>query len=104
MPFITTRFRGHCSACNCVIEAGENAFYANKKLICAGCSDIVDAAKKADGPVAATLKYRGTAIEIVRQLRSSAQRLASNLNAAAKEAEALALGLQQIEDQQTEKK
>ena len=102
MPFIKARYRGFCATCNRLIEPGEDAFYANKKLVCAGCSDVVAAVKQAgDGPVASALQFRGTSIEVVRQMRSVAQRLAANLSAAAREAEALALGLQQIEDQQT---
>lgn len=106
MPFIKVRYKGRCSVCNEVIEQGEDAFYANKKLVCAGCSDVVEAARQAgaSGPVASALQFRGTSIEVVRQLRSSAQRLAASLATAAKEAEALALGLKQIEDQQTEKR
>ncbi len=102
MGFIKTRFRGRCSVCNRPIEAGEDAFHADKKLICSGCSDVVEAAKVAGtgGPIASALQFRGTSIEVVRQLRSVAQKLAASLKTAAKEAEALALGLQQIEDQQ----
>lgn len=106
MPLIKARFRGRCAVCSGTIEPGENVFYANKKLVCAGCSDVVEAAKAAgaDGPVASTLQFRGTSIEVIRQLRSVAQRLAASLATAAKEAEALTLGLKQIEDQQTEKR
>jgi hypothetical protein len=104
VPFIKVRFRGRCTICDSPIAPGENAFYADKKLICAGCSDVVEAAKTAgtDGPVASALQFRGTSPEVIRQLRSLAQRLTASLAAAAREAEALTLGLKQIEDQQKE--
>jgi hypothetical protein len=104
VPLITTRFRGCCTVCGKTIKAGEDAFFGDKKLICTGCSDIVEIAKAASGPIASALQFRGTSIEVVRQLRSVAQHLAASLRTSAKEAEALALGLQQIEDQQTEKR
>ena len=105
MPLIKAKYSGRCSMCGIHVEKDEMIYYANKKVVCTACGEEargVASAVSTTGPVAASLQFHGTSMELVRYVRSIAQNLAVNLKEAARQAEVLTLTLKQVEDQQKE--